>query len=92
MVAPTQAGFKQPAQYATKQRSTLQTLFDEAAPSSVKEPVDKVDMADVNDAQAVVPYLGDIHRHYREAEVRAPPRARAVLLTIPRKSKYVTCM
>jgi len=32
------------------------------------EPVDKVDAADASNAQYIVPYLQDIHRHYREAE------------------------
>jgi hypothetical protein len=32
--------------------------------------VDKVDAADTGNAQAVTPYLTEIHRHYREAEVR----------------------
>jgi cyclin B len=67
-----QAGFKQAdakAQYAAKLRPNLLSAFEEAAPSNApKEPVDKVDMADINDAQAVVPYLQEIHRHYREAE------------------------
>jgi len=30
--------------------------------------VDKVDAADTGNAQAVTPYLTEIHRHYREAE------------------------
>jgi hypothetical protein len=34
-------------------------------------------MGDVGNAQAVIPYLAEIHKHYREAEVRARPRARA---------------
>jgi cyclin B len=47
-----------------KQPSGLEKLFD-----SAKAPaVDKVDILDVNNAQAVLPYLDDIHRHYREAE------------------------
>lgn len=50
---------------------SLMSEFDVAA---VKETVvDAVDRADVNDAQAVVPYLHDIYKHYREAEV-CPPR------------------
>ena len=32
--------------------------------------VDKVDAADTGSAQAVTPYLAEIHWHYREAEVR----------------------
>ena len=38
------------------------------------------DQADASNAQAVVPYLQEIHTHYREAEARArppPPRAAA---------------
>ena len=42
--------------------------FDDVAPAP--KDYDKVDQSDVNDAQAVVPYLADIHRHYRESEVR----------------------
>jgi hypothetical protein len=51
-------------------------LFDrnheDVGRSSVKEIVDKVDMLDIDNPQAVIPYLADIHRHYREAEVRNP--------------------
>ena len=36
-----------------------------------KEQVDKVDAVDASNPQYIVPYLQDIHRHYREAEVRA---------------------
>ena len=41
------------------------------APKAPKAPeaVDKVDAADVSDPQCIVPYLQDIHRHYREEEV-----------------------
>ena len=37
------------------------------------------DQADASNAQAVAPYLQEIHTHYREAEARArpPPRAAA---------------
>ena len=44
------------------------------APKAAKAPeaVDKVDAADVSDPQCIVPYLQDIHRHYREEEVRRP--------------------
>ena len=44
------------------------------APKAPKAPeaVDKVDAADVSDPQCIVPYLQDIHRHYREEEVRRP--------------------
>jgi hypothetical protein len=80
-VCASQAGFKQAdakAQYAAKLRPNLLSAFEEAAPSNApKEPVDKVDMADINDAQAVVPYLQEIHRHYREAEVSTSIRCRA---------------
>lgn len=43
---------------------------EDVGQSAVKEIVDKVDMADIDNPQAVIPYLADIHRHYREAEVR----------------------
>jgi cyclin B len=33
-----------------------------------KEQVDKVDAVDASNPQYIVPYLQDIHRHYREAE------------------------
>ena len=56
---------------AAKPYGQLGQLFEDAAPSVSKEPVDKVDQNDINNAQAVIAYLGDIHRHYREAEVRA---------------------
>jgi len=45
--------------------NTLIGQFDVVAE---KPPVDAVDKADVNDAQAVIPYLADIYRHYRDAE------------------------
>ena len=70
-----QAGLKaaDPKAYAAaKPRNTLGQLFEDAAPSAPKDPIDKVDLADSNNAQAVIPYLADIHRHYREAEVRPP--------------------
>ena len=54
---------------ATKPRNTLLNQFEEVGAAVSKEPVDKVDLADVNNAQAVIPYLADIHKHYREAEV-----------------------
>jgi len=57
-----------PKAYAAKPRNTLLTAFEEVAPAAIKEPVDKVDLADVGNAQSVIPYLNDIHRHYREAE------------------------
>ena len=45
-------------------------------PRASKTPVDKavdtVDKADASDPQCIVPYLQDIYRHYREAEVRRP--------------------
>ena len=37
-----------------------------------KAVLDKVDAADASDPQCIVPYLQDIYRHYREAEVRRP--------------------
>ena len=45
--------------------------FD-ALPGASKAPVDKVDAADASNPQCIIPYLQDIHRHYREAEVRRP--------------------
>lgn len=58
--------------------------FD-ALPGASKAPVDKVDACDASNPQCIIPYLQDIHRHYREAEVRGaqplaktiPPRAAA---------------
>jgi len=38
--------------------------------------VDSVDRPDVSNAQACVPYLEEIHRHYRETEARAPATPR----------------
>lgn len=52
--------------------------------AGAKEPVDKADLADVGNAQAMIPYLADIQRHYRESEVRdrhgrrSPPARAAV--------------
>ena len=43
--------------------------FD-ALPGASKAPVDRVDACDASNPQCIVPYLQDIHRHYREAEVR----------------------
>ena len=37
-------------------------------PAAAKQPVDKVDAADASNPQYIIPYLQDIHRHYREAE------------------------
>ena len=45
--------------------------FD-ALPGASKAPVDKVDACDASNPQCMIPYLQDIHRHYREVEVRAP--------------------
>ena len=41
-----------------------------ASKATVDKAVDKVDAADASDPQCIVPYLQDIYRHYREAEVR----------------------
>ena len=57
---------KNPPAYQKK----ISTLFEEAGS---KEPVDKADLADVGNAQAMIPYLADIQRHYRESEVRERP-------------------
>ena len=46
--------------------------FD-ALPGASKAPVDRVDACDASNPQCIVPYLQDIHRHYREAEVRVAP-------------------
>jgi len=63
---------KSGAGYGANGRSGLEKSFDEVAsrPMSAgrKDVVDKVDAADTGNAQAVLPYLGDIHRHYRESE------------------------
>ena len=45
-----------------------------ASKATVDKAVDKVDAADASDPQCIVPYLQDIYRHYREAEVRRPPQ------------------
>ena len=45
-----------------------------ASQAPVDKAVDKVDAADASDPQCIVPYLQDIYRHYREAEVRRPPQ------------------
>ncbi len=52
--------------------------------SAPKEPVDKVDLADINNAQSCIPYMADIHRHYREAEVRPAP--------IPREDAFTRAL
>ena len=44
----------------------------EALPGASKAPIDKVDACDASNPQYIIPYLQDIHRHYREVEVRAP--------------------
>ena len=49
--------------------------FD-ALPGASKAPVDRVDACDASNPQCIVPYLQDIHRHYREAEVRVAPSPR----------------
>lgn len=51
----------------TKSRTAFDKMQEDSKPA-VKSPVDNVDKADINNAQAVIPYLGDIHRHYRESE------------------------
>eukprot|EP00967_Tisochrysis_lutea_P157544 scaffold320018_cov32-Tisochrysis_lutea.AAC.1 len=51
-------------------RGLFDRSHEDAGRSVVKELVDKVDMGDINNPQAMIPYLADIHRHYREAEVR----------------------
>ena len=48
--------------------------FD-ALPGASKAPVDKVE-CDASNPQCMIPYLQDIHRHYREAEVRRPALAK----------------
>ena len=56
----------------TKSRSALEKSFDDVASrpaGSRKDPVDKIDAGDTGNAQAVTPYLSEIHRHYRETEV-----------------------
>ena len=58
-----------PAAYAQPNKNKLTSLFEEQA-GSTKEPIEKCDLADVGNAQAVIPYMADIQRHYREAEVR----------------------
>ena len=53
-------------------RSGLDHEFEKVAPrpttGSRKEAVDKVDASDTGNAQALIPYLSEIHRHYRESE------------------------
>ena len=57
--------------------------------------VDKVDIPDVQDAQSVVPYLQEIHDHYRKSEVRtrqhAPPGDRGILAGRWTHSRCCTC-
>ena len=61
---------KQPAAYAAVQKPRpLLPAFEDSVPPP--KEVDAVDQGDVNNAQANVPYLQDIHRHYRESEVSA---------------------
>ena len=58
--------------------------FD-ALPGASKAPVDRVDACDASNPQCIVPYLQDIHRHYREAEVRgAQPLAKLAHRAKPR--------
>ena len=44
-----------------------------------KEPIDKADMPDINNAQAMLPYINDIHKHYRDSEVRLIPLIKPTL-------------
>ncbi|KAL3922220.1 MAG: hypothetical protein SGPRY_004637, partial [Prymnesium sp.] len=72
--ADQKAASKNAPSYSSNGRAGLEKSFDEvasrpAAPTR-KETVDKVDALDCGNAQAVIPYLVDIHRHYRESEVR----------------------
>jgi cyclin B len=53
---------------ASAARGVFDRSTEDAGRSAPKSPVDKVDMPDVHNPQAVIPYLHDIHRHYREAE------------------------
>ena len=62
---------------ASAARGVFDRSTEDAGRSAPKSPVDKVDMPDVHNPQAVIPYLHDIHRHYREAEARPPTSTRA---------------
>ena len=62
---------------ASAARGVFDRSSEDAGRSAPKSPVDKVDMPDVHNPQAVIPYLHDIHRHYREAEARPPTSMRA---------------
>ena len=74
---PPQAGAKagdlKSGAYQSKPRNALQSAFEDAVPNAPKDPVDKADLPDIASAQAMIPYLGDIHRHYRESEARHTP-------------------
>ena len=59
-----------PKAYPAPPRNMLAALF-ESDHSKQAAPVDPADLADVNNAQALIPYM-EIHKHYRESEVRAP--------------------
>lgn len=77
-----QAGAKALPGKSTGGLLSARGVFDRAADefslrSAVKDLVDKVDMADINNPQANLPYMADIHRHYREAEVCHCPAAPA---------------
>ncbi|KOO29302.1 hypothetical protein Ctob_005047 [Chrysochromulina tobinii] len=57
----------EPAKKAlAKPRDNLANAFETLAVPS--KEVDKVDIPDVQDAQSVVPYLQEIHDHYRKSE------------------------
>ena len=61
--------------------------FD-ALPGASKAPVDKVDACDASNPQCIIPYLQDIHRHYREAEVRRPALAKLLSHREPRPNPH----
>ena len=63
------------AAFGAKSRPTLMESFEDAVHAPAAKPVDKVDQLDVNDPQANVPYLQEIHRHYRDSEVSHPALA-----------------
>jgi len=65
--APSVKPYGADAQLDDAQVGNKRLNFD-ALPGASKAPVDRVDACDASNPQCIVPYLQDIHRHYREAE------------------------
>ena len=90
---------KQPSWLENKiGRPTFDRLHEDSGKTQQpSEPVvDRVDASDIKNPQAVIPYLMDIHRHYREAEVRThhrlaphePPLPSAAPVRMRRRSPH----